>query len=253
MRIRRARTPLLLLLLPTLAASLAVDTKARPGSVEHLAKDAASGPTDSLTASRHDIGTKDAPVDGLDGKPHAGPFVESSKKKPPQPSVEDIPPKGKSLSEEISDISREKDLKDGWVIPDREDSVMDDRGGEAPKKGPTGTEGGVSEKDKERKKEELVKGGAVVGKRPDPPKEAPPLPASEEEKVLKGKDKTGTKKETETEKQKGAAGLEVCIRSPRVFVESMLTIIIYRNQQTSQTSPTTSPIQDRRGPQKQTP
>jgi hypothetical protein len=206
MRIRRARTPLLLLLLPSLAASIAIDTKGRPGSVESLANDGASG----ATSSRHDIGTKDAPVDGLDGKPHAGPFVESSKKKPAL-AVEDIPSKGKSLSEEIGDISREKNFKEGWVIPDREDSVMDDRDGEAPKKGPTGTEGGVSEKDKERKKEEQVAGGAVIGKKPDPPKEAPPLPASEEEKVLKGKDKTGLKKETETEKQKGAAGLEVCI------------------------------------------
>jgi hypothetical protein len=200
----------LLFLLPSLAASLAIDTKARPGSVEHLAQDGASGTADALASSRHDIGTKDAPVDGLDGKPHAGPFVESSKKKPP-PAIEDIPSKGKSLSDEIGTISKEKNFKDGWVIPDREDSVMDDRDGEAPKKGPTGTEGGVSEKDKERKKEEQVTGGAVIGKRPDPPKEAPPLPASEEEKVLKSKEKSGMKKESETEKQKGAAGLEVRI------------------------------------------
>jgi len=177
--------------------------------VEHLAKDGAVAVTDSPATSRHDIGTKDAPVDGLDGKPHAGPFVDSKNKKPPQPNVEDIPSSGKSLSEEISDISKEKNFQDGWVIPDREDSVMDDRGGEAPKKGPTGTEGGVSEKDKVRKKEEKVKGGAVEGKKPDPPKEAPPLPASEDEKVLKGKDKLSPKKGDELEKQKGAAGLEV--------------------------------------------
>jgi hypothetical protein len=210
MRIRRARTPLLLLLLPTLAASLAVDTKARPGSVEHLASDGAPTGVDSLSTTKHDIGTKDAPVDGLDGKPHAGPFVESSKKKPP-PSIEDIPGNGKSLSDEVGKIStetKENKFKEGWVVPDREDSVMDDRQGEPPKKGPTGIEGGVSEKDKERK-EELGKGGAVVGKIPDPPKEAPPLPASEAEKLLKNKEKVNPK-ETETEKQKGAAGMEVC-------------------------------------------
>lgn len=211
MRIRRARSPLLLLLLPTLAASLAVDTKAKPGSVQHLANDGAPAVSDTLSASKHDVGTKDAPVDGLDGKPHAGPFVDSQKKKLP-PTIEDIP--SKSLSEELSDIAKDKSFKDGWSIPEREDSVMDDREGERPKKGPTGTEGGVSEKDKERKKEEAVKGGAVTGKKPDPPKEAPPLPANDEKALKKSaKEKANGKKgdESEKEKQKGAAGLEVRI------------------------------------------
>jgi hypothetical protein len=214
MRIRRARSPLLLLLLPTLAASLAVDSKARPGSVQHLAKDGAASVSDTLSPSKHDVGTKDAPVDGLDGKPHAGPFVDSKKKKLPS-TIEDIP-SSKSLSEELSDIAKDKSFKEGWSIPDREDSVMDDREGERPKKGPTGTEGGVSEKDKERKKEEAVKGGVVVGKKPDPPKEAPPLPANDEKVLKKGaKEKVVGKKgdELEKERQKGAAGLEVRIPS----------------------------------------
>jgi Ca2+/H+ antiporter, TMEM165/GDT1 family len=217
MRLRRIRSPVLLLLLPTLAASLAVD-KAKPGSVEHLAKDAAVSKEletakDSATppSQKPEVGTKDAPVDGLDGKPHAGPFVESTKKKPIN-SVEDlIGGSGKSLSQEVDEISGgKKDKMDGWQIPDKEpESVMEDRDRDAPKKGPTGTEGGISEKDKEQKKQS--ESGKKEMKKPEPPKEKIELPDSEvkdkasKEKAAKG----GSKKEEEKEKKKGAVGLEV--------------------------------------------
>src|ERR1700761_2352490 len=112
MRLRRTRSPLLLLLLPTLAASLAID-KAKPGSVEHLAKDGASNAADTsstIIPTKPDVGTKDAPVDGLDGKPHAGPFVVESPKKKPLAAVEDLGGK-KSLSDQIGEISQEQKLK----------------------------------------------------------------------------------------------------------------------------------------------
>lgn len=211
MRIRRSKSPLLLLLLPSLAASLAIDSKAKPGSVAHLADgDAAT----AILPTRPGVGTKDAPVDGLDGKPHAGPFVESGKKKPPA-AVEDLGAGLGSLSDDLGAIGQKKKFDDGWVVPEREDSVMDDRVGEQPNKGPKGTEGGVSEKDRLKSQAGEGKGKSGELKKPEQPKEAPPLPASADEKVLKGKDKEKSgKKEIggeEKPKQKGAAGLEVVI------------------------------------------
>jgi hypothetical protein len=210
MRIRRSKSPLLLLLLPSLAASLAIDSKAKPGSVAQLADgDAAT----AILPTRPVVGTKDAPVDGLDGKPHAGPFVESGKKKPPA-TVEDIGGSGSgSLSDDLGAIGQKKKFDDGWVVPEREDSVMDDRVGEGPRKGPTGTEGGVSEKDRLKLQAGEGKGKSGELKKPEQPKEAPPLPAGVDEKVVKGKSKEKSgKKEVEGDekpKQKGAAGLEV--------------------------------------------
>lgn len=198
MRIRRSRSPLLLLLLPSLAAALAVDSKAKPGSVAQLADGEAGSAT--LPSRPAGQGTKDAPVDGLDGKPHAGPFVEPKKLLPAK--VEDLGTKS-SLSDEVGDIGKKKK-------PKAEDSVMDDRVGEKPNKGPKGTEGGVSEKDRLKQQAGEGKGQSSELKKPEQPKE---VPASVEEKALKGKtkDKSG-KKEVDVEekpKQKGAAGLEV--------------------------------------------
>jgi hypothetical protein len=209
MRIRRSKSPLLLLLLPSLAASLAIDSKAKPGSVAQLADgDAAT----AILPTRPDVGTKDAPVDGLDGKPHAGPFVESGKKKPPA-AVEDLGAGSGSLSDDLGAIGQKKKFDDGWAVPEREDSVMDDRVGEKPNKGPKGTEGGVSEKDRLKLQAGEAKSGEL--KKPEQPKEAPPLPAGADEKVVKGKNKEKSgKKEAggeEKPKQKGAAGLEVMI------------------------------------------
>ena len=209
MRLRRHRSPLLLLLLPSLTTSLVIDARAKPGSVEHLAQDGtgSSGPHSSVphtyvdadspsvaSISKSDVGTKDAPVDGLDGKPHAGPFVESTKKKPVQ-QVEDIgtvtPGRGKE--------SREKALKDDWELPE-DDGIMSDIGDRAALKGPTGTEGGVSQKDREKK------GKGQLENKPEQPKEAPPSHSWDGEKKSASKTKEG---EGEVEKKKGAAGLEV--------------------------------------------
>lgn len=242
MRIRRSRSPLLLLLLPSLAASLAVDTKVKPGSVAQLADGEAGSAT--LPSRPAGKGTKDAPVDGLDGKPHAGPFVEQ--KNLPPAKVEDLGPKS-SLSDEVGDKGKKKKFDDEWEVPKAEDSVMDDRVGEKPNKGPKGTEGGVSAKDRLKQQAGEGKGKSSELKKPEQPKE---VPASVEEKVLKdkNKDKSG-KKEADVEdkpKQKGAAGLEV-----RLHTVELLRYVLTshrRNHRTSLRSPTIFPILRPRAP-----
>jgi hypothetical protein len=205
MRLRR-RSPLILLLLPALAASLAVDTKGKAGSVEQLADSPDSRQIDSIIPTKPDKGTKDAPVDGLDGKPHAGPFVYDTKdRKKLEPKVEDL------ASSKFSDeIYKARD--EGWEIPDRVDSVMTDREGERKGKSSVdGTEGGVSEKD--RKKAES--GSDKEEKRPAGPKEVLDHHEHEKEKVVKGsaKDSTTPKSSTKDDKkeknEKGIGGLEV--------------------------------------------
>lgn len=200
MRLRR-RTPLLLLLLPALAASVAVDTKAQTGSVAATDR---SHKIDSIIPTKPDKGTKDAPVDGLDGKPHAGPFVyDPSEKKKLESKVEDL--SSSKFSDEI-----DKAREGGWDIPERVDSVMTDRDGQ--RKGKTdGTEGGMSEK--ERKKAES---GGKEEKKPAGPKEVLDHHEHEKEKVMKGgaKDGSSSKSSTSGEKkeksEKGVGGLEVC-------------------------------------------
>lgn len=227
MRIRRRRTPLLLLLLPALAFAASGDApKGKVGSVEQLAGDPAAAPgilTDVATAGsvsaspKPDLGTKDAPVDGLDGKPKLGPFVDSSasKKKQPQ-SIEDITPgqkkptTGKDVTEKPFDAAgaTPEERKEHELLMEAQKSIMDDPNHQAPKVGTTGTEGGVSEKDRLRKEQENSKAGPADVKRPESPKEAPPLPESEETKAMK-KEKEKAAKAEEEEQKKGAVGLEV--------------------------------------------
>ena len=202
MRLRKRPAPVLLLLIPALpvfASSLPGDVKAkqvgRAVPVQEYPA-AATLPPVSPTL-RLDVGTKDAPVDGLDGKPHKGPFVEGKLGKPKKPvaEVEEIVPVASKLPESSSKKLTKEVLEN--------DGVMDDPDRVAPQKGTTGTEGGVSAKDRDRKKEE-DRTGEKVEKIPDPPKEAPPLPHGEQELI---KDKISTESST---RKLGAVGLEVC-------------------------------------------
>src|SRR5271168_3846156 len=87
MKFRRRCTPLLLLLLPSLAAALsaAAQDSTQSTLTKNTPRDARTdhnpSPIVALSTSKvkYDVGTKDAPVDGKDGKPHAGPFVGSEK------------------------------------------------------------------------------------------------------------------------------------------------------------------------------
>ncbi|KAI9819252.1 MAG: hypothetical protein M1827_007408 [Pycnora praestabilis] len=218
MKLRRQPSPLLLLLLPSLASPLAVT----PGETSLAAQKApqeTSLAVPPITAvGKADVGVKDIPVDGQDGKPHAGPWVETAgerERKKVKPGEEE---------EEVSSVGKKpapKPLKDtpsgeGKQIPESNNGVMDDRNRAVPKEGTTGTEGGVSEKNRDRKAQE-GQTGEKVEKKPDPPKEAPPLPHSEQEKITSKESKEADKKSKdkekgmsleEVEKPKGAVGLE---------------------------------------------
>lgn len=128
------------------------------------------------------LGTKDAPVDGKDGKPHAGPFVDLDGDRTKAKSTEDdvseliIDKKPPSLKNAPTDLA----VVDGKKIPEKNDGIMNDPSRASPKVGSTGTEGGVSEKDKARKAQE-GQTGEKVEMTPTPPKEAPPLPQSDQD------------------------------------------------------------------------
>lgn len=205
MRLRQSRAHAFLLLLPALqvlATSIAVDTADKP-----LARAAAPAYTDvsslpdvSLAASSSGSkGTKDAPVDGMDGKPHAGPYVDDTPKSHgKQPNVvEELGP-GKtpvgSPKESTTLVGGEDSVLDG------DKSVMQDPDRKLAT-GSTGTEGGVSAKDKERLAHE-EKTGEKMEKVPESPKEAPQLPHDDQKKL-------GNAVEAETSTRAlGAVGLE---------------------------------------------
>ncbi len=155
-------------------------------------------------SKKYDVGTRDAPVDGKDGKPHSGPFVEIENLRSAD-SKKDLPP--------LKDQPADPTIIDGVRIPESNDGVMDDKNRPEPKQGTTGTGGGVSEKDKVRQiKEGLT--GEKVEKKPEAPKEAPPLPHSEQEKILGEKEKPKEKSKSDIKTPDDVLGLEVRIRRP---------------------------------------
>lgn len=149
-----------------------------PGEHEQPSVVVPEASSSTLSAkARATIGTKDAPVDGKDGKPHAGPWVESGAEKDKTKAKSDG--EGKDTSSGRKPSPRPIT---GSSIPEVNDGVMDDPNREGPKKGTTGTEGGVSEKTRGQKALEGQTGDKTE-KKPDPPKESPPLPHSEEQKM----------------------------------------------------------------------
>ncbi|KAH8884314.1 UPF0016-domain-containing protein [Thozetella sp. PMI_491] len=190
MRLRQRRSPLLLLLIPSLAATAVLASSSNVAATKDTAaRDTLDTSASSSGAKKYDVGTKDAPVDGKDGKPHSGPFVEIENLRGPE-STKDLPP--------LKDRPEDPTVIDGVKIPESNDGVMDDKNRPEPKKGTTGTGGGVSQKDKSRKSQEDMTGVKAENK-PEAPKEAPPLPHSEEEKIL------GEKGQKEDKKDKSKA------------------------------------------------
>jgi hypothetical protein len=187
MKLRNRNSTLLLLLLPSLALATATADK-------QLDRDSVAV-TDGASAARR-YGTKDAPVDGNDGKPHAGPFVDLGSN---SESARDLPA--------LKDRPDDPLIVDGKRIPESHDGVMDDKNRPGPRKGTTGTEGGVSEKEKDRKMREKQTGEKVENT-PPTPKEAPPLPDSDQERIQAADD---AKSDDKTSAD--ASGLEVI--SPR--------------------------------------
>lgn len=144
-------------------------------------------------------GTKDAPVDGFDGKPHAGPYIDDTPTShDKQPAViEDLGTGKKTVPgrKDSTLVGAEKEVLDG------DKSVMQD-----PERklatGSKGTEGGISAKDKERTAHE-EKTGTKMEQVPESPKEAPPHP--QDQKQLSG----GAVESATSTRKLGAGGLEV--------------------------------------------
>jgi len=206
MQFRRKRAFALLSLLPLLCSAIAQpletdDLKEAGSSIKQaaakalpkLADAAGLGPSTTLVVAvptKAVVGTKDAPVDGMDGKPHAGPFVDaSSSSEKPKPVKDSTVAKPKAKTSEI------------------EDGVMNDANRAPPRKGTTGTEGGVSEK------ERLSEAGGI--KRPEAPKEVPVLPAGDSARLGlhtsedANKVTAGDEISAAVDRPRGAAGIEV--------------------------------------------
>ena len=81
---------------------------------------------------RRYVGTEDAPVDGLDGKPHAGPFVDITPEETGSVTVSATATAKKALPTLL-----EKFADEGADIPEKNDGVMNDEGRVKPKKGTT--------------------------------------------------------------------------------------------------------------------
>ncbi|KAF4448129.1 hypothetical protein F53441_8445 [Fusarium austroafricanum] len=211
MKIRTTHSPLILILLPALANALSSHDIAdlpAPGA-------AITEQTETLPQAgvkRHDIPTKYAPIDGRDGKPHHGPFIEiddhkkTTEKAPaagsdpaagsgpgkgagagtsPEAGAGAPPPKVDTKPDSLPGLKGRPDdptVVDGEKIPKTNDGVMFDTNRVHAQEGTTGTEGGVTERYRARKLEEDAAGEETFRK-PSSPKEAPPLPHSEEEKI----------------------------------------------------------------------
>jgi hypothetical protein len=179
MRIRHSRVSALILLLPALqvlATSIVeADDKPLARAAVPAYPDVSAAPNPSLTPATGPKGTKDAPFDGQDGMPHAGPYINDdpspTKKKPA--IVEELGPKKTVI---------------GPTEPSAEDKVLD--GDKSVMQDPNRNEDKTGEK---------------LEKVPESPKEAPQLPHSDQ-KQIQG-EVLGS--ETST-RALGAVGLEVC-------------------------------------------
>lgn len=230
MILRKDRIAALLLLLPVLSAAVVVDVDGNGvQKVRESSKDV------TASASKLDVGTKDAPVDGLDGKPHAGPFVVENS---PKTTDSTKTSSRESLSDEIT-VDQKKISSE--LLQEKDIGVMDDPDRASPKKGTTGTEGGVSQRTKEHKALEEEK-GEKLGKVPVSPDEERPLSNDEQERM--GVDTADDSDDEDlasstSERAKGAAGLAVCDPMSNSgfapYMEAELMLHFSRNPQTFRT------------------
>lgn len=206
----RPQFPLLLFLVPCLQHTYAIRSSEEVAALaegKNLPDDTvvSSSVPSSLAKPITDagVGTKDAPVDGKDGRPHQGPFVETSAERDRKKAKEsgDEEPASTAKKAPSPEKLKEASYKDGRKMPETNDGVMDDPNRTGPKDGTRGTEGGISEKSRDGKVEGDT-GLTKSEKKPDPPKEAPPLPHGEQEKL-------GQKDSKESSKKAGETGLEV--------------------------------------------
>lgn len=213
MRLRQRPSPLFFLLIPSFHLTYGLNAEqvadvAEGRNVGPLGP--AAGPSPSMPTALSvkpnldsSTGTKDAPVDGKDGRPHAGPFVETNAERDRKKAKENGDDDAAATKRPLKDKSK------GAYMPETNDGVMDDPNRTGPKEGTRGTEGGISEKNRDKKAQENDIIGPKPEKKPDPPKEAPPLPHSEQEIVGQtGTKDSGRKGVDDEERPKELGGLE---------------------------------------------
>ncbi|ETI28218.1 hypothetical protein G647_00667 [Cladophialophora carrionii CBS 160.54] len=163
MKVGRRRAQLLLFFFASIATTnalggdLSATDPVNPGTLGGAV--GASGGGSTLKGPL--VGTEHAPVDGKDGMPHDGPFVETSAERTRKKQ-------GAEAGED--EVVVKESYKDHGDLPQTNDAVMDDRINSKPVEGTRGLEGGISEKSKEAK---------MTEKKPESPKDARPVPHSE--------------------------------------------------------------------------
>lgn len=157
MKVDRRRAPLVLFLL---AALVSAEGGLSQGNA--LVRRAAEPENDGRSGP---LGTEHAPVDGRDGMPHEGPWIETETDRKNQ--------KLKDAGEEEAVYSGDES-KASKDMPQTNDGVMDDPNREVPEDDTRGHGGGVSQRTKD---------GKFTGKQPEQPKEALPMPYSEKERM----------------------------------------------------------------------
>lgn len=113
------------------------------------------------------------PPDGKDGKPHDGPFIETSADRDRKKAVSNNREQQSGPANELA--AEEANFSDGKTLPKSNNGVMEDRMGLGPNDDTRGLEGGVSSKSRNK--------AGAQSNFPEQPKEAPPLPLTEEEKL----------------------------------------------------------------------
>lgn len=190
MRFSKGSLPLSVAVLYVLSttAALAAPELGHVSGADELAADALA------QTNKATVGRKDAPVDGKDGRPHEGPWIETEAERTRKKSTKD------SSADDTQSADKTTGKDSSAVYPESNDGVMDDRNRAGPKEGTRGTEGGISEKSRE--KQETLES---VEKKPEAPKEVPSLPHAEEEKippVKEAKPKTSDEDEDKTKPTK---------------------------------------------------
>ncbi|RMZ81292.1 hypothetical protein DV737_g2554, partial [Chaetothyriales sp. CBS 132003] len=138
MKIDRRRCPLLLLLLAaTLVSSKAAVADTRP-SKQYAGEPRSRGDAAdaaAVGARAGPVGTEHAPVDGKDGMPHEGPWVETEGERSRR--------KDKS-KDDVDVLDVKVSTADTAGLPQSNEGVMDDKNRKKPEDGTRGVEGGVS-------------------------------------------------------------------------------------------------------------
>lgn len=126
------------------------------------------------------VGTEHAPIDGKDGIPKQGPWVETNAERERKKAKTDLDDDDDDHDTRASPAELKKYKgSSGQRIPQSNDGVMDDKSRTGPVEGTRGTEGGISEKSKSKSKDTTASDSRI----PDSPKGKPPLPHSEKEKL----------------------------------------------------------------------